>query len=242
MEWTVSASVVNFVQEKVHCVYFPDTSYVVSDNCCINTCRSLNIKRAHRKNHTRFVLLDTKGRRPEHPLLSMKVQVQSLFLMLLYYYDSYCCFLLLKLLLSLLWQKSFFLWLQLHRNKFMFNFLQLRWSKVVSAWRERTGNDFQFGTAVRNVLPKVKPQLWFLPVWIQPLLLLYFVLGLIYIIWRFCRSFSLFKRKTSNLCLLQRENASFLFSVKFYGTDLYNFKSSYFSIHAEYSSITTKTC
>lgn len=54
---------------------------------------------------------------------------------------------------------------------------------------------------------------------------------------------SLFLRaqeETSNLCVLQWENASFLFSVKFYGTDLYNFKSSYFSIHAEYSSITTK--
>lgn len=56
----------------------------------------------------------------------------------------------------------------------------------------------------------------------------------------FLHSFSLVKRKPSNLYLLQWENASFLFSVKFYGTNLYNFKSSYFSIHAEYSTITTK--
>lgn len=98
---------------------------------------------------------------------------------------------------------------------------------------------FHFWTAVRNVLPKVKYQLWFLPAWTQPLSFLLF-LFLFVLFWRFFVLSPCSRGKTRNLCLLQWENASFLFSVKFYGTDLYNFKSSYFSIHAEYSSITTK--
>lgn len=53
--------------------------------------------------------------------------------------------------------------------------------------------------------------------------------------------FPLLERK--NICVCCSERTPRFYSVEFYGTDLYNFKSSYFSIHAKYSSITTKkTC
>lgn len=42
------------------------------------------------------------------------------------------------------------------------------------------------------------------------------------------------------ICVCCSERTPRFYSVEFYGTDLYNFKSSYFSIHAKYSSITTK--
>lgn len=72
--------------------------------------------------------------------------------------------------------------------------------------------------------------------WIQPLVS-FSVLFLI--IWRF---FALSPWSRGNLAIFVRcsERTPRFYSVEFYGTDLYNFKSSYFSIHAEYSSITTK--
>ena len=48
------------------------------------------------------------------------------------------------------------------------------------------------------------------------------------------------KRKKKKICVCCSERTPRFYSVEFYGTDLYNFKSSYFSIHAKYSSIKKK--
>lgn len=161
--------------------------------------------------------------------------------MLLYYYDYYGCFIIINyyydnncsfLVCSYTGTNSC---LTLCSSELMFSYECLNRQIICHL------NFFIFCTALWKLLLKVKYELWLRPVWTQPLILLIpFVFFSLFAI--FFVLFPLFKRKTRNLCLLQRENASFLFSVKFYGTDLYNFKSSYFSIHAEYSSITTKTC
>jgi len=49
----------------------------------------------------------------------------------------------------------------------MFNSLRFRFD-VVKTWRDDTVLDFHLWTAL-SLLPKVKHQLWFLPVYIQPL-------------------------------------------------------------------------
>lgn len=82
------------------------------------------------------------------------------------------------------------------------------------------------------LLQRFQQEIWNLLVWTQPF---HFFLSLFAI----PLFFSLFKRK-KKICVCCSERTPRFYSVEFYGTDLYNFKSSYFSIHAKYSSITTK--
>lgn len=173
--------------------------------------------------------------------LRVQLPVQS-FLMLLYYYDYYCCF---SIIIVIIIMTRIVISLAAATQEQIRIWLLADFSWVVEKWKVDEFRHFHFWRTARSFPLEVKYQLWFLPVWIQALFSISF--GFVFLssfshYLAFLHTFSLFKRKTSNLCLLQWENASFLFSVKFYGTDLYNFKSSYFSIHAEYSSITTKTC
>lgn len=139
--------------------------------------------------------------------------------MLLYYYDYYGCFL-------LLWQHSFF-----------------RSCSGTNSCLSLCGTEFILFRACKEgfyvldsreswLLQRFQQEIWNLLVWTQPF---HFFLSLFAI----PLFFALFKRK-KKICVCCSERTPRFYSVEFYGTDLYNFKSSYFSIHAKYSSITTK--
>lgn len=143
--------------------------------------------------------------------------------MLLYYYDYYGCFVIIIIIIIM--------------TIFFFCCCS-----GTDSWLSLCGRDFSFFRASKEhlyvldsqeswLLQRFQREIWNLLVWTRSF---HFFLSLFAI----PLFFSLFNRK--NICVCCSERTPRFYSVEFYGTDLYNFKSSYFSIHAKYSSITTK--
>lgn len=144
--------------------------------------------------------------------------------MLLYYYDYYGCFVIIIIIIIMT----------------VFSFFCC--CSGTDSWLSLCGRDFSFFRVSKErlyvldrqesrLLQRFQHELWNLLVWTRSF---HFFLSLFAI----PLFFSLFKKK--NICVCCSERTPRFYSVEFYGTDLYNFKSSYFSIHAKYSSITTK--
>lgn len=128
--------------------------------------------------------------------------------------------------LLLLWQYSFF-----HSCSGTDSCLSLCGTEFIFFKVSKERRFYVMDSQECRLLQRLKHEIWNLLVSTQPF---HFFLPLFAI----PLFFSLFKRK--KFCVCCSERTPRFYSVEFYGTDLYNFKSSYFSIHAKYSSITTK--